>query len=52
MVIIVLSGGIGAQLFQYAAGYSIAKKKRRASNILHIMTMYYYFLYCVIQCII
>ena len=27
MVIIVLSGGIGAQLFQYAAGYSIAKKK-------------------------
>ena len=25
MVIVVLSGGIGAQLFQYAAGYQLAK---------------------------
>lgn len=28
MVIVVLSGGIGAQLFQYAAGYQLAKKNK------------------------
>ncbi len=26
MVIVVLSGGIGAQVFQFAAGYQLAKK--------------------------
>ena len=28
MILVVLSGGIGSQLFQYAAGYSLAKEKK------------------------
>jgi len=34
MVIVVLSGGIGAQVFQFAAGYELSKKiiKERYEN--------------------